>query len=541
MIVQCDKCGAKFHLADEKVTDKGAKVRCSKCKAVFTVKKSKEQPDSAPAPAPEALSPKTAPAPSAPAPAPPAAPRKAGDDPFSDFNFSDDLDFSEGEDKLTVEAPPKPAPPPPAPEPGFSAAPVPAKKPAPPPPAAEEAAGSDEAFDFSDEDFSLSDEPKAAAGPEPAVEDFGAVDLSSQAPPPPAPPPAKGGPDDFGDFKFDDDSFSEKAAPPPAPPTKGDGEWGNISFTEQPAAPPKADARGGGEIEEAGFGDFQFDQNDHLPAAGGGDEGMPAEDFVRSPTSRAPVRDDFEASIGDSEAEPERKEEVKAAPPPPPKPVIKTEPRKGAKKGLATPIIIAIIVLAVPLGLIGYMNSNGWFTFDDLLHFRMAKLGPAIQEIKIAWGLAERPDTGIVEYLEGSAEVKQPVRPDGQSEIAVSGKVINNTRKTVLWIQTEVSLKDQNDQTVETARSYCDVSFTEDELKNLSSKDILTFTDYFGGRTQKCIDIKPGETRTFTVVFFPEISEGVKLTLSKPRVVDCKVLEDNTAPCPLTPPAETSP
>lgn len=39
MIVQCDKCQAKFRLDDSRVTEKGVKVRCSKCKNIFIVKK----------------------------------------------------------------------------------------------------------------------------------------------------------------------------------------------------------------------------------------------------------------------------------------------------------------------------------------------------------------------------------------------------------------------------------------------------------------------------------------------------------------------
>ncbi|MDH3973526.1 MAG: zinc-ribbon domain-containing protein [Deltaproteobacteria bacterium] len=39
MIIQCDQCQSKFKLDDSKITEKGAKVRCSKCKHIFTVKK----------------------------------------------------------------------------------------------------------------------------------------------------------------------------------------------------------------------------------------------------------------------------------------------------------------------------------------------------------------------------------------------------------------------------------------------------------------------------------------------------------------------
>ena len=37
MIIQCEKCRTRFRLDDSRVTDKGVKVRCTKCKYVFTV------------------------------------------------------------------------------------------------------------------------------------------------------------------------------------------------------------------------------------------------------------------------------------------------------------------------------------------------------------------------------------------------------------------------------------------------------------------------------------------------------------------------
>lgn len=39
MIIQCEQCRTKFKLDDSKVTERGAKVRCAKCRNVFTVRK----------------------------------------------------------------------------------------------------------------------------------------------------------------------------------------------------------------------------------------------------------------------------------------------------------------------------------------------------------------------------------------------------------------------------------------------------------------------------------------------------------------------
>lgn len=43
MIIQCEKCQTRFRLDDSRVTVKGVKVRCTKCKHVFTVRK--EEPE----------------------------------------------------------------------------------------------------------------------------------------------------------------------------------------------------------------------------------------------------------------------------------------------------------------------------------------------------------------------------------------------------------------------------------------------------------------------------------------------------------------
>jgi len=44
MIIQCSSCGTKFKFADNKVTAAGVKLKCSKCKNVFVVKKPPEKP-----------------------------------------------------------------------------------------------------------------------------------------------------------------------------------------------------------------------------------------------------------------------------------------------------------------------------------------------------------------------------------------------------------------------------------------------------------------------------------------------------------------
>jgi len=47
MIIKCEQCQTKFRLDDSKVTDKGVKVRCAKCKHVFSVRKEQPEPEKA--------------------------------------------------------------------------------------------------------------------------------------------------------------------------------------------------------------------------------------------------------------------------------------------------------------------------------------------------------------------------------------------------------------------------------------------------------------------------------------------------------------
>jgi predicted Zn finger-like uncharacterized protein len=49
MIVKCEQCQTRFKIPDDKVTDKGVKVRCTKCSHTFRVTRDMAQPAAAPA------------------------------------------------------------------------------------------------------------------------------------------------------------------------------------------------------------------------------------------------------------------------------------------------------------------------------------------------------------------------------------------------------------------------------------------------------------------------------------------------------------
>jgi predicted Zn finger-like uncharacterized protein len=180
MHVECNACGARYVIADEKIPIQGARVRCRKCQAVFSIERSAAVPPAPPAPAELPLIPPT--------------PQAAAPSPF--------------------EAP---------------AAPSPLATPAPPPePSPLGAHAASSRFDTSPFESSSS-----AAVPSPAAPSrFDASPFESQAPAaspftPPAPPAGHGAPAEIEKFA---NAFAS-SAPMPAPPAA-------TSAPGQAAAPP---------------------------------------------------------------------------------------------------------------------------------------------------------------------------------------------------------------------------------------------------------------------------------------------------------------
>jgi len=510
MIVQCDHCKAKFNLADEKITDKGLKVRCSKCKTVFIAKKPPADSPAAPPPSPPTPAP---PSSTTPPPPKPAGAEKA--DPFSDFTFSEDLDLDSKEDTnsgppvSTERAPATPSHQDYAP----TAVPAPAK-PAPPPPARGEA---DEQFNFADEDFAQPAPPTPppkpaapkAAPPKPAPP----KPAPPKAAPPPGPPAkgkAAGSTDDveFGDFNFDEESFAEPQEPPAkaAPPAE---DWGSASTPpETPKASPRKAAPKPTADEEESFGDFHFDTDGSIsagaPEAGGGDD---LGDFVRSATSKAPVQDELEASLeSDTESEPAPAPRLAAAAAAatPAKPVI----RHVVKDRSWTPLILVgvlLLFLAAIGGGIGFLHVTGRFTLKDLMagDFTKIKQMPEVKQFLIRMGWMEPPDTGTVEVLPRTRDDAFFLTRNGVDLLVVKGTVRNTRRKPQSFFQVEVTLKDKEGNVLATHRGYCDVAFTKDELISLSRDVIEDFMNARTGRNFQNQNVKQNEARDFMVVFYP--------------------------------------
>ncbi len=530
MIIQCDKCDAKFNLADDKVSDKGVKVRCSKCKHVFIANKPEDSEADSLSSDVDSLSDTDAAASSAAPESPPSEPA-TNDDPFTNFSFSDESDF---------ESPDQPS----EPEPDFSSEREPSV-----PPQQDTEPNADEDFSFDDEDFSDStSEPPAPESVDESVDeeksgdfDFTDDDFSSDAAEPkeskevaaPAPPDSDNV--QFGDFDFDDEEEDEDT---PAVSDAGSPEekedWGNVSLSDDMPdmsgeQKPADDSFSFGEDEAGGsgdgdsFGDFQFD-------AGEGDEqDSPVSDefdmgddlgFVRSETSAAPVQDDLEASLGDSDSDidvPSRGGDSDT-PEIPDKPLIKHSAESQSSFSW-TPIIVLLVFLGAIVGFVAWTVSTGEMTVDDYTHLRLSKLGDVgpIKSLLIKQGWKEEPDEGVVEVIKNSVETRKVVRADGEIWV-ITGDIRVTFRKSKSFVKVESRLLDSDNQTLARQHSYCDVYFTEEELVSLDRDEIKLIMEGSSGRYLKCRELSGGVVLPFTIVFL-EMPAGVK-KFTPPKVVD---------------------
>ncbi|MDP1822949.1 MAG: zinc-ribbon domain-containing protein [Archangium sp.] len=438
MIVKCEQCQTRFKIPDDKVTDKGVKVRCTKCSHTFRVTRDMAQPATA-----------TVPALGAPA---------AGD-PFARFGAPAPPPDAEvtrpGVFALGVEATKGPsrsasAPPPPA----YPAAP--AYPTAPPRPA-------DVPFDFG----SLS--PPGTTSPHvpvftppaaPAVAspfDFAAIarPTAAPAPPPPGAPSA-----------FDFSNFAAPAAqplpPPPPPPRPITGTTPALpAFDFSQVAPP---APSGGAFDMGGLqaqSSAPMDDGGHhgaaFPGAGSGgsadgffagaDDAGPGASAVDGAAARAmfdmPQPPAAPAALLDLPAPEvetnaagyniERVAVARVSNPQQPVAVPAPPPEEAPRRGRAVGIIVNVMIAAVlVLGLVvvgsAYLNE-GKFSTDALsLEGLKNTFAPSVDFVAndVSNGLYETRAGRSVFFVRGEvmnrseASVKVVVK----AEIVEDGKVV---------------------------------------------------------------------------------------------------------------------
>jgi predicted Zn finger-like uncharacterized protein len=325
MIIQCEQCRTKFRLDDSKIRENGVKVRCAKCRHVFTVKK--QQPEereqssfdtalqqspafsgavpSEPFGAPqETIAPEFQPEPPAESPFA-AVPEKPVSGPEFDFGS-----FEPPREEEPAQQPP---------EAEFSFSLEEARQEA--PPAGEKTHPSlSKEFDFGEVDFGRAAKQQPAAEsappeqPSPPARDefvFPAMDLQQE---PSAPlqeaPTTPHGEIDFGDLDFGRATEQQPAADmarekfpaeESAPPAGDEFAFPPMDLRQEPLAPPReAPPTPHGEID---FGDLDFGRaTEQQPAADMAREKFPAEESA-PPEQLPPLQFEFEPSGSDTAAQ----------------------------------------------------------------------------------------------------------------------------------------------------------------------------------------------------------------------------------------------
>jgi predicted Zn finger-like uncharacterized protein len=435
MIVKCEQCQTRFKIPDEKVTDKGVKVRCTKCGNTFRV---------------------TADQPRAPAPSAPVASREV--DPFAKFGAAAEPGTSDptrpGVFALGVEAtrPPErppgnafdfstlvpPNPPPGAKAPARSdaaAGPPPfhftAVAPSPAPPAGQSAPP--RAFDF------------AALGPPSAAPGAGqAFDFSAVTAPPPAgaavqPTPGTAGASS-APAAFDFSGFSAPPPPPVAAPAPAAFDFSSL--------PPPARSQTSAPMA--------FD-DDPLPASQPSAQAPRTDDFFGAPlTADAPRQlldlpddlsdEDAKRALFDLPPPPPEASGPAEVEPPPPAPVSSTPSAVTAASPALPPpdrrrsalgVVVNVLIAAVLVGALVVVGSallnDGKVTAESLsLEHLKATFMPesdfAVSDISN--GLYETQGGRAVFYVRGQVTNLSgaSTRVAVQADIVEGSKVVRSAR-----------------------------------------------------------------------------------------------------------------
>jgi predicted Zn finger-like uncharacterized protein len=479
MIIQCEQCSTKFRLDDSRVTDKGVKVRCAKCRHVFTVTRepveteaqpdldamfSQSQPDfGAMLDQSTAQGSEEPTAPPQEIPAAPAAP-DAGFD-YSDFVSNDfagqEVDREEsGFELATGEAAPA--------SDAFGLSALEgvqgrATEQGTTPAAANE-------FDFDSFDFGTgTGDANKTAGAEPAAFDFGDITMDQPAVPP-AGGAAAAGALDFGDIAMEPPPAAGTAPAGEAAPfdfgselgfgAPSAGEKGAFSFDGAPAgadtaageAPPAAEPRA---EETFNLGEFGFGDE---PAA--------------QPASETPhVQPEAEKEPAVTAA-PEAGEEL---------PPLSITSRRRQSPLFGVLIAVASVVVVGVLGFFGYTT----FLEDK---------GKVVAE-------AGRITVRAV----NASFVNNPAAGD---LLVITGEAVNSFTKPRAAIQVKGMVYGANGQVLVSKNAYCGNPLTPAQLSTLSLDKIeAAMANQFGDSLAN-MEVAPGKAIPFVIVIPKPPAEG---------------------------------
>ena len=547
MIVQCEACQTRFRLADEKIKATGTKVRCSKCKVVFTVTPPEPEPleeavdfgsfnmekvaedvPSEVASAP-ASTPSDVPAPEEqPAPhsdpevdnAPDAAEQTAG----SDLDFSGLAAETENDAGLSEELADE-----------FSFADTSE-------PMADDSIAQDPTS--SDSSFSLDDETQAEQTEEEAT-DFGAafeetegpaefdfnedaestesteLDFSTEESTEPSEfsfdsteeePQEQDAP---GEFSFGDDgdddafSFDDAEAAAPAAASEGYNEPGEFSFDdESPSGEDSASEWGddsSGDDTSFDFEEPNFDTQDapaESPASSSEEGGLQFGEIDFSSDSDESEAPGFESDDDFSKASMELKDEPESLAPsqqsaPPPSrndddEALPAPPPPQKKSSLSRILVLLVFLLVILGGAAGFL-----FMQEGTINLKViTQYLPFLQEY-IGEAPASSPGDQIGINIEGSSYVNGQA---GQM-LVIQGAAINNHPTTRSAITVKGVLLDEKGQALLQQTVFCGNKLDDAALTSMTFAAIEEAMNNQFGDSLSNMNVAAGATIPFTIVF----------------------------------------
>ena len=451
MVIECAHCQTRFKLADDKLRPEGTKVRCSKCKEIFTVfpPSTDDQP---PAPAP-------------PAPAPAAAPMAAEAIDFGNLTMDAPPATDEGDFSFSMESVPDAAP-------SSSAAME-----------MEDIATSSGGFDASDlTDVSTS--PGTGTGV-----DLGEFDFDN-APPDQAPqtqPTPVDEANPFGEF-----DFGEPPADAPATATTANDD--NFGFGASPSADfdfgdtpsdPSAFSFGEPAVSEPAVSSQADELNFESMSFGDPVDKTPLPETRPAPPAPmpSPVRDETQREPAPAqESRPSRGHANRA------KPLSTPLPKPGRRISIVSILVTLVVILVVAIvgTAVFFFFQPGVFdtrkAIDDFISKSATKVEPG--KITLTTQSAVYLSTqqaGDIFVIRGEAinEYKNP-----RTAIAVKG-ILYNAQGEILKSQT----------------AYCGNPLSDATLTSLPFNKIEEAMANQFGDSLANLDVAPGKAVPFTIVF----------------------------------------